>query len=146
MVGGMRLARLAGPALFLAGVALLAVGFLENEATLSLFVIFPVITATGVWSIVGILLMIAGFFLVFLTWPVGAEPRPVPPSPVATPPSQGEAPAAPAPARRWGGVVFLGPVPLVFGSDPKVTRWMLLLGALLFVALLVLTVISIRGI
>ncbi len=142
----MRLARLAGPALFLAGVAFLAVGFLENEATLSLFVIFPVITATGVWSMLGILLMIAGFFLFFLTWPAGTGLQPASPSPDTAPPAPGQAPAGPSSARRWGGVVFLGPVPVVFGSEPKVTRWMLLLGALLFVALLVLTVISLRGI
>src|SRR5438132_13034585 len=42
--------------------------------------------------------------------------------------------------RRWGGVVFLGPIPLVFGSDPQMTRWMLILGAILFLALVLLTI------
>jgi uncharacterized protein (TIGR00304 family) len=132
--------------LFLAGVASLAVGFLQNEATLSLFVIFPVITATGGWSMAGILLMIAGFFVFFMTWFAPAEPQPVSSDRVPMSPAAGGLPPFTTSPRRWGGVVFLGPVPVVFGSDPKLTRWMLVLGALLFVALLVLTIISLRGI
>ena len=141
-----RLVRFAGPVLFVAGVASLVMGFLQNEATLSLFVIFPVITATGGWSMAGILLMIAGFFVFFMTWFAPAELRPVSSNRAPVSPEAGALPPSPPNPRRWGGVVFLGPVPVVFGSDPKLTRWMLILGALLFVALLVLTVLSLRGI
>ena len=140
-----RLSRLAGPVLFVAGAAALVVGFLQNEATLSVVVIIPVITATGAWAFLGIVLMMAGIFVFFLTWSGASEPLSEP-----SPPVQG-APSAPAPAqlsaarRRWGGVVFLGPIPIVFGSDQKVTRWMFLVGVLLFVALLVLTIIALWG-
>ncbi len=140
-----RISRLIGPALLVAGVAALAVGFLRGEATLNLFIIFPVITATGGWSALGILLLIAGFFALFLTWttslPAEFAAQPSPPQ------GDGSVQAPPAaPARRWGGVVFLGPVPVVFGSDAKIARWMILVGVLLFVGLLVLTVIRIWGI
>lgn len=144
MGGIVRLVRLSGPAVFLVGLVALALGFLENQATLSLFVIFPIVTATGPWSILGIVLMIVGFFVFFLT---GAVPLESPPS--TTPPSPSSPapiPSSPPPSRRWGGVVFLGPIPVVFGSDPRVTQWMLILGIALFVALLVLTVIALRGI
>lgn len=128
-----------------AGAAALVVGFLQGQASLSLFVIFPVIKATGGWSALGILLAIAGFFALFLTWPAArglqAAPSPAP----ASTASPGE-PASPAATRRWGGVVFLGPVPVVFGSDARVARWMILVGVLLFVGLVVLTVLSIGGI
>ena len=140
----MRLSRLLSPALFVAGVAALAVAFLRNEATLSLVVIIPVISATGPWAFLGILLMVAGVFLFFLSWTRTAEvgPETLPPAP---PEASSPAPPSPPP-RRWGGVVFLGPIPVVFGSDQKVTTWMLVVGVLLFVALLVLTVIALRGI
>ena len=139
-----RLVRLSGPAVFLGGLVALALGFLENQATLSLFVILPVVTATGPWSILGIVLMITGFLLFFLT---GSVPLESPPSTTpASPPSVAPTPSSPPSSRRWGGVVFLGPIPVVFGSDPKVTQWMLILGVALFVALLVLTVIALRGI
>jgi uncharacterized protein (TIGR00304 family) len=141
MGGVVRLVRLAGPGLFLAGLAALAMGFVQGEATLSLFLVFPVITATGAWSILGIVLMIAGFFVFFLTWSGPIE------APVRAPPAAAAPPSVPTPGgRRWGGVLFLGPIPVVFGSDQKVARWMLVVGLLLFVGLVVLTVIALRGI
>lgn len=140
----MRLVRLLGPALLLAGIACLVVGYLRGEANLSLFVIFPVITATGGWSALGILLIIAGFFGLVLTWPAWSVAEPLPPE---TAPAVAASDASrPSSSRRWGGVVFLGPIPVVFGSDAKIARWMLLAGVLLFVGLVVLTVISIWGI
>lgn len=142
----MRVSRFVGPLLFIAGAASLAVGFLQGEATLSLFVIFPVITATGAWAILGIVLMVAGVFLFFVTWTRAAEPSSTAPPRDAAAPSFPAAPPLPAAQRRWGGVLFLGPIPVVFGSDQKVTKWMLLVGVLLFVALMVLTVIALRGI
>ncbi len=136
--------RLLGPVLIVAGVVALAFGFLQGQAGLSLFLIFPVVTATGGWSALGILLFIAGFFALFLTLPSYVAEAPAPSEPSAAPPP-GASPPVP-PTRRWGGVVFLGPIPVVFGSDAKVARWMLVVGILLFVGLVVLTVISIWGI
>jgi len=143
-----RAASAIGPVLIVLGVVVLVVAFLRGEATLSLFVIFPVITATGGWAAVGVLLIIAGFFAFFLTLPswIG-ELRPAGPS---REPSGLENPASPqlpqVRPRRFGGVVFLGPIPIVFGSDATVAKWMLVVGVLLFVALLVLTIIALRGI
>ncbi len=141
----MRLTRLLGPTLVVAGIVCLIAGYLKGEASLSLFVIFPVITATGGWSALGILLVIAGFFAFFFTWPAWTVAEPVPPGSQTTGPASGGA-AAETSSRRWGGVVFLGPIPVVFGSDAKVAKWMILAGVLLFVGLAVLTIISIWGI
>ncbi len=145
----MRALRWLGPGLLALGVAALIMGFLQDQATLNLVVIFPVITATGAWSALGIVLIIAGFFAVFLTWPAWRGPastdEPFVSSAPTLQPSSG--PAAPnAPSRRWGGIVFLGPFPIAFGSDAKVTKWMLVAGFLLFAALVVFTVIAIWGI
>ncbi len=138
-----RFTRLLGPALVVAGVAALAWGFVQGETSLNLFLIFPVVTATGAWSALGILLLIAGFFAFFLTWPAAAAPAPA--EPTVPPPSPSPAqPSLPSAPRRWGGVVFLGPIPVVFGSDAKVAKWMIVVGVLLFVGLVVLTVISLH--
>ncbi len=145
MHASVRAVRLLGPVLVIAGAACLVLGYLQGEASLSLFVIFPVITATGGWSALGILLLIAGFFAFFLTWPTWTVAEPAAPGEPAS--SALAAPSAShVPNRRWGGVVFLGPVPVVFGSDAKIARWMIVAGVLLFVGLLVLTVISVWGI
>src|SRR3990172_983782 len=124
MATTVRAIRFLGPGLLAAGIALLAAGFALGEATLSLVLIIPVITATGPWSFLGILITVAGFFTTFLFWParMADVPQPV--------------------ERRWGGVVFLGPFPIVFGSDQRVTRLMLALGVVLFLALLALTIIA----
>lgn len=140
-----RAAQLLGPALIIAGAVALVVGFLQGEASLSLFLIFPVVTATGGWSALGILLLIAGFLASILTWPTYAVAE----APPSSGPTAGTLPTAPsvtAPRRRWGGVVFLGPVPVVFGSDARIARWMIIVGALLLIGLVVLTVVSLWGI
>jgi len=139
-----RAARYLGPALFIGGVAALAYALIQGEAALNLFLVFPIVTASGPWGFLGIVLIVAGFAAFFFTWPSWGEipqtsvrATAVPPPPTAT---------AATPSRRWGGVVFLGPVPIVFGSDAKVAQWMLLAGAILFVALLVLTLLALRAI
>lgn len=121
------------PVLFAAGIAFLALAFARGEATLSLVVIFPVITATGPWAVLGVLLILASFVAGFfaltrrMTAPVqGAEA-----------PEAGAPPSTPE--RRWGGVVFLGPLPIVFGSDARVATAMLILAIVLFAGLLVFT-------
>ena len=42
---------------------------------------------------------------------------------------------------RGGGVVMIGPVPIVFGTDKGSTRTLLLLGIILMVLFLVLTIL-----
>lgn len=137
----MRVAWLLGPLLFLAGVSLLLMAIARGEASLSLVVIFPVITATGLLGGIGILLMIVAFVLGFFLLPLrSSEPLPPPALgvlPTGSPPSSG---------KRWGGVVFLGPIPIVFGSSPRITRTMLLVAVALFLGLLLLTVLSLLAI
>lgn len=135
----MRPSSLVGPGVLIAGLATLALAVTRSEANLYLIVIVPVVVGTGPLALAGILLVFIGFFLTFFLWNVGA----VPPLGQSAAILQGPAPDVPESersSRRWGGVVFLGPIPLVFGSDPKMTRLMLLLGAALFVALLALTI------
>ena len=140
----MRAARYLGPALFIAGVVALAYALIQGEATLSLFLVFPIVTASGSWAFLGILLIVAGFAAFFFTWPSWGEiPQESVSATAVAPPSTA---TAATPTRRWGGVVFLGPVPIVFGSDAKVAQWMLLAAVALFVALLVLTLIALRAI
>lgn len=143
----MRAAWLAGPALFVAGLALLMLAVLRGEATLSLVLVVPVVSATGLLGGAGIFLMVLAFLLTFLLWPfravvmesAGPALDPMP----STPPSPGGAASG---GRRWGGIVFLGPIPVVFGSDVRVTRAMLVVAVVLFLALVVLTVLSLLAI
>ena len=136
MVSTVQPIRFVGPACLLAGLAVLGLALSRGEASLYLVVVVPVITGTGPLAVLGIVLIFAGFFATFLLWP--AREIPAPPKDEAVP-MRGAAPR-PVPPRRWGGVVFLGPFPIVFGSDPRMARAMLLIGIVLFLALLVLTI------
>jgi uncharacterized protein (TIGR00304 family) len=113
----------------------LAFAVARGEANVALIFIVPAVIGTGPLAFLGILLVFVGFFLTFLFWSAGAI------LPVAGPPEV-SGPTVPGAARprRWGGVFFLGPIPIVFGSDPEMTRMMLILGVILFIALLVLTI------
>jgi len=123
--------------MLVAGLVCVGVAVARGEATAFLVLVFPVVTGNGPLILAGILLTFLGFFATFLFWPG---------RPIEVASSEGLAPGAdttgPAPARRWGGVVFLGPFPIVFGSDPRMTRMMLLVGILVFVALLALTLFA----
>jgi len=145
MVHDVRPIRLLGPVLLALGAASLALGVSRGEASFYLVLIFPVITGTGAWAVLGILLLAAGFFLTILALPFRTFEEPVivkaPP-----PPAPPEVPPQPASRSRWGGVVFLGPIPIVFGSDQRIAQWMLVAGVILFLALLVLTLLALRAI
>jgi uncharacterized protein (TIGR00304 family) len=136
MVLEVRLIRWLGPVSVLAGVLMMALAVARGEASVYLVLIIPVIVGTGPLAFLGVFLVFAGFLLTFLLGPFRfeAEPEGQDIRPVS---SEG----AP-PARRWGGVLFLGPIPVMFGSDPRMTRTMLLIGVVLFVALVVLTVLA----
>ena len=134
----MRPLQFLGPAVLLLGLLTLAVAVSRGEASLYLIVIIPAVVGTGPLAFLGILLVFFGFFLTFFLWSAGAPPLAAPMEPPAIPGP--EAPSQVPLRRRWGGVVFLGPFPVVFGSDPQMTRTMLVLGAVLFLALLALTI------
>jgi len=139
MMSGVRLIRWLGPASFLAGVLVMALAVARGEANVYLVLVIPVIVGTGALAFLGVFLVFAGFLLTFLLWPSRLDADPggrnaLPVSPEGTPP-----------ARRWGGVLFLGPIPVIFGSDPRMTRTMLLIGVVLFLALVVLTVLALLG-
>ena len=136
----MRPAQFLGPALLVAGLLTLALAISRGEATVYLIVIVPAVVGNGPFAFLGILLVFAGFFLTFF-FGLAAVPPPRSAGPLIPPtPPTPDVPSPAVPPRRWGGVVFLGPIPLVFGSDPKMTRNMLILGAVLFIALLALTI------
>lgn len=139
----MSISRLYGPLLFSAGAGVLAWAIARGEASLSLVVIVPVMVTTSALGALGIVLVVAAFLMTFLAWPFRAveTARAAAPPPALGPPTVPEAAPAAPPSKRWGGVLFLGPIPIVFGSDARVTWAMLLLGVVLFLALLGLTLL-----
>ncbi|BAB67350.1 MULTISPECIES: TIGR00304 family membrane protein [Sulfurisphaera] len=42
---------------------------------------------------------------------------------------------------EYGGVIFIGPIPIVFGSNKKIAKTMLILGIIIFIIFLILTIV-----
>jgi uncharacterized protein (TIGR00304 family) len=134
----------AAACLFAAGLALVALSVLRGEGSAGIAVCVPFFYGTGLLSSLGVLCFLGGTVLFFLGIARGAgEPaqidRPEPPAgSEGAPRMPADAPSRP----RFGGVILLGPIPIVFGSDPGISRAMFYLAlglmAALVVALLVL--------
>lgn len=109
-----------------AGAALLGYAVLSGEARAGVVLVFPLVVGSGPASLAGVLLLFAGLAL----WMLGGGAPPARGG-EATPASSELAPRRRA---RGGGVVLVGPVPILFASDRRAA----LLLALLMLALLAL--------
>lgn len=116
----MRVLRAVAWLLLAAGALLVGLALARGEVRVGLFLIVPFVYGTGLLAAGGMMLLMAGAIAWFLSL--------VPPL-HAIPPREGE-PGSRV-ERRGGGVVLLGPIPIVWGTDRRVQRWMLVLGAVI---------------
>jgi uncharacterized protein (TIGR00304 family) len=137
------LSRFAIPlALFVLGIVLLAFSVIEGEGQVHWVLFIPVFTATSIFAFIGTVLIIISIFLfiiVFLKdftqpyddeYPRGREgigQR----SPKASTPTSG--PMGQKPRKGFGGVVLVGPIPVIFGSDTRTTKIVIILAIILMV-------------
>jgi uncharacterized protein (TIGR00304 family) len=135
----MRKAFLLALALFLLGIALLAVSVSQGDGTVYLALIFPVYVGSDAWGFFGILCVIGAFFVGLLGFlPAGLSDE-------GMDDSSQHAPASEGPRRRFGGVVMLGPIPIVVGSDVKMSIVAIVLAIVLIVVLVISMVLFLPG-
>ncbi|GEM_PF-1123265 len=92
----------AGALLLALSLALLLYAALRGEASLALLFVIPILTITGPVGAVGALLLPAAILLLFLSLlPERGQQNAVQDSVTGS---------------RWGGVVMIGPIPILFGS------------------------------
>ena len=97
-----------------------------------LLLFIPVYVGTSALGMLGILVVFLGVFLASVGSAWRGLPAPLtPPSGSVSPPDSGAPPAMPVPPARYGGVIMLGPIPIVFGSDARIAKWMMILGLIL---------------
>lgn len=121
--------------MFAAAIALMVVSVASGEGQIGLFLIFPFITAWGPMAVAGSVLLflaIVSFFIGFLRSGEYAQQN-----------AGGGEPAGKT-EKKFGGVVMIGPIPIVFGSDRKIANWMLLAGVVLFVVMVIIYLIFLR--
>lgn len=118
------------------GVVLLGWAVSRGEAELYLFLIFPVVSGTGPIFAAGTLLLIVGVLATFMALSVrgaGATAW----EPVEAPPRTEAPQQAPQGGVEFGGVVFIGPIPIVFGRGHQMGRWMLVASIVFAILLMV---------
>ncbi len=129
--------------MFIVGAALLYQGIRMGQGEVYLVVVFPVFVLSGPVSLLGALLIFVSAFVAFLSLAgffsgrLGAALEGLERTPRST-----EQLEPKVRKRRFGGFLLLGPIPVVFGSDVKITTAMLALAVVLTVALLFLFLLS----
>jgi uncharacterized membrane protein len=127
--------------LIAAGAAGIALAVLGGGATFALVVIVPVFFGSSPLFAFGVLLLIVGVFLLPLTFSSAERTRPVRHGPSPTPAGNALTDGA-----TGGGVILVGPVPLLFGSWRAAPRWAYwgaaLVGGVLLAAFLLWVVVG----
>ena len=119
------------PLIFLIlGFALIILAAFRGEANIALLFIFPIIYGSSILMFLGIILIFISFLLFFFIpfrkipkrekyermGGIGEEKR----------------------ETEYGGVIFIGPIPIVFGKDKDITQKMLYLALIIALILVVL--------
>lgn len=122
--------------LFSLAIVLIAISVIAGESEFGLFLIFPFVIGSGPVAAVGALLLFIAIIMMFISF-------------VRQLPEQETLQAAPTretlgrPERRYGGVVMIGPVPIAFGSDSKIARTMMIIGIIVFIAIMAVLILSV---
>ncbi len=113
--------------------ALIAAGVAYGQLHIGFLLIIPVIYGSGIAGIAAALLVFMSFVLFALSSIHGTgkyEQGTQQPGGYSAPVQ------APDTGRKFGGIVFIGPIPIIFGSDRKTTGYMLAAAIIILVLLL----------
>ena len=137
----MRKLTVASIALFVAGAASIAASIISGEGQVGLFLIFPFVFLQGGIGAVGILLVILGVFCLLIG--ISTSATDIPESTAGEP---GSAAPKGGAKKNFGGVVLIGPFPIIFGSDAKMANIMLMIAvAIVITFVLVFLIMSVAG-
>jgi len=124
--------RLISLSMIVSGILLVIYGITSGEMQVALFLIFPVIYGTGIVGLISILLIFLGFFLAFLFFAIFPHPIEEPYEPMEI-----EQPQMEKKSRiKGGGVVLIGPIPIVFGSDARMAIFAMVLAIIMILFIL----------
>ncbi len=129
--------------LILAGLALLFYAVVIGEATVSLFIIFPVIYGSGPYSLLAILLLVVGIILLFFSplWEIKYGKYGVDEEYTHTDANPYNFQGQRENKTKYGGVILIGPIPIIFGSDKNMMTISILAAILMLLGIFFLFVI-----
>ncbi len=128
--------RLVGLVTLALSLLFLAASILTGGSQVALFLIFPVVLSHDLMGALGILLLFLSFVLLFLSFSTGTVPEET---------AEPHPPVQMNEKREFGGVIFIGPIPIIFGSGKELlrNRWFLATIAAIALIMLALTLVFI---
>ena len=117
-------------------IALIAVSVAIGESQFGLFLIFPFVIGSGPIAIAGAVLLFVAVVTMFVSF---MRQLPEPEDSQAIPSRK----ILERPEKRYGGVVMIGPVPIAFGSDSKIAKMMMIIGIIVFIAIVTMLILSV---
>jgi uncharacterized protein (TIGR00304 family) len=127
--------------LLICGIISLGYSVASGEGSAGVVVFIPVFFGSGPFSFIGVLCIIAAIFLGFFGFAKGAfyeEDLEEPQGQRTSSASQSPQGQRPQKSIKGGGVVLIGPIPIVFGSDAKTAMILMVLAIILIVVVAVL--------
>jgi uncharacterized protein (TIGR00304 family) len=136
MDDAMRWLRWLGISAMVAGAILFAYGIYLGEVVVAVVVIFPVLISNGAIGAAAMLLLVLGLMALVLSYffVEGGE--------VGTSDRQGALDDGEERKMGFGGVVLIGPVPIIFGSDRRTA--LIAAGLAIMVLAIVILLLSLR--
>lgn len=111
---------------FILGVVFFALGSLQGDVEGGVFIVFPFISGSGIYAFLGVIFI----FIAILLFMFGFTSK------IETDElnySYGEQPPQKKTSVKGGGVVLIGPIPIVFGSNWKIALVMMIVAIIIII-------------
>jgi uncharacterized protein (TIGR00304 family) len=109
---------------FIAGISFFLLGFLHGDVESGFFIIFPFISGSGIYAAIGFILIFIAILAFMFGFTSSYEPY------ESTDENHEDKPRKKT-SVKGGGVVLIGPIPIVFGSNWKIAAIMMIIAIIL---------------
>lgn len=123
--------------LIICGIALVGLSIASGEGSAGVVLFIPVFYGTGILAFLGVLCIMAALFLGFLGIATQMGATEEYEAPQEQRPYSGTRPRTEKKI-KGGGVVLIGPIPVIFGSDAKTAMVLVVLALILIIAVAIL--------
>jgi len=107
----------------LSGIVFFVLGFLKGDVEAGIVVIFPFIAGSGVFALIGFLLIFTGILFYIFSFTIDLKDE------------YNNSQETKKTSIKGGGVVLIGPIPIVFGSNWKITVFMIIIAIVLILVI-----------
>jgi len=104
----------------IAGIVFFFLGFLSGDLQTGLIIVFPFVAGSGVYAFLGVICIVFAFFMYFFSFSSNMQYNDYD--------LEGHKKKT---SVKGGGLVLIGPIPIIFGSNWKITVLMIVLAVIL---------------